>query len=60
MRQQHGLTQQALAQLLGPAGHSGIGKIERGEKLPSLERLVDLADALGTSVDALVSPGDSA
>lgn len=56
LRQQRGLTQQALAALLGPAGHSGIGKIERGEKFPSLERLVDLADALNTSVDALVLP----
>ncbi len=54
LRQERGLTQSALAQRLGPAGQSGIGKIERGEKLPSLERVVQLADVLGVSTDALL------
>ncbi|NNJ13539.1 helix-turn-helix transcriptional regulator [Chloroflexales bacterium ZM16-3] len=56
LRQERGLTQTALAQQLGPAGQSGIAKIERGEKLPSLERIVQLADVLGVSCDALLVP----
>lgn len=31
-----------------------IGQIERGEGKPSLETLVDIANALGTSVDSLL------
>ena len=54
LRQSRGLTQAVLAQRLESAGQSGIGKIERGEKLPSLERLVQLADALGVSTDDLL------
>ena len=30
-----------------------IGQIERGEGKPSLETLVDIANALGTTVDSL-------
>lgn len=56
LRQARGWTQAALAQRLGPAGQSGIGKIERGEKLPSLERLVLLADTFGIALDALIHP----
>lgn len=43
-----GLTQKALAgRLLGRVDYSYIGKIERGEQLPSLKVLQRLADALG-------------
>lgn len=51
-----GLSQVGLARQLGSAGQSGIGKIERGEKLPSLDRLVQLADAFGTTVDDIFLP----
>jgi transcriptional regulator with XRE-family HTH domain len=54
LRQEFGLTQVALAQRLGQAVQSGIAKIERGDKLPSLERLVQLADVFGVSADALL------
>lgn len=42
-----------------------IGQIERGEGKPSLETLVDIANALGTTVDSLLQDnvkavGDSA
>ena len=32
-----------------------IGQIERGEGKPSLERLVDIANALGVTVDSLLA-----
>ena len=32
-----------------------IGQIERGEEKPSLETLVDIANALGVTVDSLLS-----
>ncbi|NTW03406.1 MAG: helix-turn-helix transcriptional regulator [Oscillochloris sp.] len=56
LRLMRGWTQAALAHQLGPSGQSGIGKIERGEKLPSLERLECLADVLNVTVDDLVRP----
>jgi transcriptional regulator with XRE-family HTH domain len=55
LREQNRLTQTALAQQLGGAGQSGIGKIERGEKLPSLERLEQIADVFAVSIDSLLS-----
>ena len=54
LRQAYGLTQVALAQRLGQAGQSGIAKIEQGEKLPSLKRVIQLADVLGVSTDDLL------
>jgi transcriptional regulator with XRE-family HTH domain len=57
LRQAQGLTQAVLAKQLGLAGQSGIAKIERGERLPSLERVVQLADVLGVSTDFLLIPG---
>ena len=54
LRKQHGLQQVALAQRLDRAGQSGIGKIERGEKLPSLERLEQIADLFEVSIDSLL------
>ena len=32
-----------------------IGQIERGERKPSVETLADIANALGTTVDSLMS-----
>jgi transcriptional regulator with XRE-family HTH domain len=54
LRKRHGLQQVALAQRLDRAGQSGIGKIERGEKLPSLERLEKIADVFEVSIDSLL------
>lgn len=54
LREQRGFTQIALGQQLGRAGQSGIGKIERGEKLPSMERLEQIADVFAVSIDSLL------
>jgi transcriptional regulator with XRE-family HTH domain len=48
LRQLKGLTQKELASKLpGEVDYSYIGKIERGEQLPSLKMLVRLSNALG-------------
>lgn len=47
LRQQRGLTQKELARKIrGTVDYSYIGKIERGEQLPSLKMLQRLSDAL--------------
>ena len=47
LRQQKGLTQKELASKIpGEVDYSYIGKIERGEQLPSLKMLERLSDAL--------------
>ncbi len=47
LRQWRGLTQRALSRRVGPMDLSYVGKIERGEQLPSLKTLLRLATALG-------------
>jgi transcriptional regulator with XRE-family HTH domain len=54
LREQKGLTQTTLAQQIGGGGQSGIGKVERGEKVPSLERLEQIADVFGVQIDTLL------
>lgn len=53
IRERRGLTQVALGQRAGMAPAS-ISHFETGQRVPSLESLVKLADALGVSVDELL------
>jgi transcriptional regulator with XRE-family HTH domain len=53
LRQQKGLTQKELAtKIPGEVDYSYIGKIERGEQLPSLKMLERLSDTLGVPFSA--------
>lgn len=54
IRKTRGLTQQALSELVD-CSPTYISYIERGQKSMSLETLVDIANALGSSVDILLS-----
>lgn len=57
LRSKRGLTQQALADLVGiPQTH--VSAMERGVKLPTLLTVLRLAAALGCKVGALVSVFD--
>jgi len=47
IRQRRGLTQRGLSRQGGPMDLSYVGKIERGEQLPSLKTLLRLATTLG-------------
>lgn len=50
LRTERGLTQKELAALVsGGLDYTYIGKIERGEQLPSLKILIGLSEALGVS-----------
>jgi transcriptional regulator with XRE-family HTH domain len=56
IRQMRGLTQKALAaNLAGRVDYSYIGKIERGEQLPSLKVLLRIAQALDVPLDYFFS-----
>jgi len=48
------LTLEKLAERIDKSSNF-VGQIERGEGKPSLETLVDIANALGTTVDSLLS-----
>jgi transcriptional regulator with XRE-family HTH domain len=53
LRQQKGLTQKELASKIpGEVDYSYIGKIERGEQLPSLKMLERLSDALAVPLSS--------
>ncbi|MCL2817044.1 MAG: helix-turn-helix domain-containing protein [Clostridiales bacterium] len=47
------LTIEQLAEKIDKSGNF-VGQIERGESKPSIETLVDIANALGTTVDSLL------
>lgn len=53
-REAAGMTQKQLAQAVG-VKQAMISHIEVGERLPSLPLAIQLADALGVTVDALYS-----
>jgi transcriptional regulator with XRE-family HTH domain len=60
LRQQKGLTQKELAtKIPGEVDYSYIGKIERGEQLPSLKMLERLSDALGVPFNSFFQGLDS-
>lgn len=52
-----GLTQSQLAEVLGLDSVT-VSRIETGVQLPAVERLNDLAIALGTSLPVLTTDGD--
>ena len=53
-RQSMRMTQERLAELAG-CNDSYIGQVERGTKNPSLEMLVNIAKALGVTLDYLLN-----
>ncbi len=53
LRKRQGLTQAELAAMLG-LGYSHIGKMEKGERLPSLEVLGKLMEIFNVSCDQLL------
>lgn len=59
LRKERGLTQAELGERLG-VSFQAVSKWERGETLPDTAVLPDLAAVLETSVDELLSGGDSA
>jgi transcriptional regulator with XRE-family HTH domain len=58
LRLEHGLTQQQLAEAAG-FDRTFIGKLERGESGVNVDRLGDLARALGLTVRDLIPTDDS-
>ena len=59
LRQRKGLTQKALAvKIQGTVDYSYIGKIERGEQLPSLKMLTRLSDALAVPLSYFFQGAD--
>ncbi|MEE8291901.1 MAG: helix-turn-helix transcriptional regulator [Candidatus Tectomicrobia bacterium] len=57
LRHEHGLTQKSLAQrVVGGLNTTYIGKIERGDQLPSLKILLRLSTALDVSVNDFFYP----
>lgn len=59
LRQEKGVSQQALAQTLG-VGKSAISMMESGQRAPSTEILVSLADFFDVSLDYLVGRSEVA
>lgn len=53
LRQQRGMTLRELAQALGYTNHGYIGQLERGEKQPTAELILKVADLFGVTMDAL-------
>lgn len=56
LRKEKGLTQNDLGDRLG-VSYQAVSKWERGETLPDTAILLDLANALGTSVDLILTGG---
>ena len=54
LRQQKGLTLRQLATMLGHSSHSYVTNLERGERKPSAEMAVKIADLFGVTTDQLL------
>ena len=54
LRQQRGLTQLALAQQVGLAAHTHIGKLEAGHDVPSLDLVTRIAAVFKVTTDYLL------
>ena len=59
LRKQKGYTQTAFAEKLGLT-QGMVSMIENGERDPSLETLLNIASALGVTVDELIGRKDEA
>ena len=59
LREERGLSLDAVAEAAGMAA-STLSRLETGKRRLAIDHLAPLARALGTSVDALVAPGDLA
>ncbi len=55
LRKGAGLTQEKLAERCGVTDQT-IGRLERGDHLPSIERLAEIADALGVDLGDVIRP----
>lgn len=54
LRKQQGMTLQELAQELGFATHSYLSKIERGQKMPTGQLILDVSRFFDVSADQLI------
>jgi len=57
LRKARGMTQQKLAAAMG-ISHQAVSQWEKGETMPDIGSLPELARLLGTSADALLSAGE--
>ncbi|WP_350454965.1 helix-turn-helix domain-containing protein [Slackia heliotrinireducens] len=53
-RRDCGMSQEQLGAMIGMSDHSYISKVESGEEIPNLARLLDIADALDVNVGQLL------
>jgi transcriptional regulator with XRE-family HTH domain len=54
LRRNHGITLQALAHDLGYADHTFLSRVERGEKKPSTELIIAVAQKFNVKTDLLL------
>jgi len=54
LRKQRGMSLQNLANALGYTGTAYLSRVETGQRQPSLELAIKLADLFGVTVDQLV------
>jgi transcriptional regulator with XRE-family HTH domain len=54
LRKRNGLTLRQLAAMLGHSSHSYVTNLERGERKPSAEMAVKIADLFGVTTDQLL------
>jgi transcriptional regulator with XRE-family HTH domain len=54
LRQRHGLSLRDLATQLGFQSHAHVARIERGEKTPSADVILKIADVFQVSLDQLM------
>ena len=54
LRKREGLTQTQLADML-EVDHTHVGKMERGERVPSLEILIKVTQIFNVSADTLIN-----
>lgn len=54
LREQNGMTQQELVEIIGLKNKSSISLIENGKYEPSIENLEKLADFFGVTMDQIV------
>jgi transcriptional regulator with XRE-family HTH domain len=60
LRLQHGMTQAAIARILGLTRQSTVSNLEASRKWPSPEIVIQAADCFGLQADDLLSPAPAA